>query len=80
MHSWQQSLKNRVKSLEDENLKLNGQIALLVRENNLLNKLVSGPPTIMIACEKVVDSAARVTESVNNILEKSIVQKWGDVK
>jgi len=41
----------------------------------LLNKLVSGPPTIMIACERIVDSAARVTESVNNILGKSIVQK-----
>jgi hypothetical protein len=58
MISWQKQLKDRVRSLENENFRLNQQIAMLSSKANLLEKLVNGPPTIMIACEKIAECAA----------------------
>jgi hypothetical protein len=68
MTSWQSKLRNRSIYLEEENFKLNQQVAALSKENALLSKLVMGPPTIMIACEKIVEGAAQLVLSANNIL------------
>ena len=70
MTSWQETLKNRVQYLENENLKLNQQIAMLTRENVVLSRLANAPPTIMIACEKIVESAAQLTTSANELLKR----------
>jgi hypothetical protein len=70
MTSWQKTLKNRVQYLENENLKLNQQIAMLTRENVVLSRLANAPPTIMIACEKIVESAAQLTTSANELLKR----------
>ena len=70
MTSWQETLKNRVQYLENENLKLNQQIAMLTRENEVLSRLANAPPTIMIACEKIVESAAQLTTSANELLKR----------
>lgn len=64
--SWQKILKCRIRELENENFKLVQQVAFLKAENTTLHRLVAGPPTIMIACEKIVESAAQVaTASVD---------------
>ena len=70
MTSWQETLKNKVQYLENENLKLNHQIAMLTRENAVLSRLANAPPTIMIACEKIVESAAQLTTSANELLKR----------
>jgi hypothetical protein len=52
-------LQNEISQLRDDNLKLNQTIAVQSRELILLNRIAQGPPTIMIACEKIVDAAAQ---------------------
>lgn len=56
--SWQQLLQNQNKCLEEENYKLQLQVSTQGKQIALLEKVALAPPTIMIACEKLVDAAA----------------------
>jgi len=61
--SWQSDMKERNKSLYEEVHRL---LSILDEKDNqlkFLESLVKGPPTIMIACEKVVDAAAEQCKS-----------------
>ena len=69
--SWQKRLeKDRdfYKNLCD---KLNLQLTEQGKRLALLDKLVLGPPTLMIACEKIVEAAAQLTCSANTLIKES---------
>ena len=73
--SWQQKLQDRNKVLEDENWKLRMQMMELVARLELANSYAKTPPTFMIACEKVVESAAQLTCSANTLIQKVLMEK-----
>ena len=66
--SWQQEMRDRIKSLQDENLRLNQQIAMLSKQVSILEPIVKGPPTMMIACERIVDAAAHLVGDARQML------------
>ena len=65
-----QRLIIRVRYLEEENLKLNQQIAYQVKELTILRHFANAPPTVMIACEKLVEAATQLTTNANNLIDR----------
>lgn len=63
-------LQERVNFVEDRNYHYVNENALLKNQVDLLTKLVMGPPTIMIACEKIVEAAAQVTCSATALMKE----------
>jgi hypothetical protein len=53
-----QELQDRVNYLLNENIKLNQQLNMQTKYIAIVDRMLNGPPTIMIACEKIVDAAA----------------------
>lgn len=68
--NWIKILRDKVERLEMENYYLKTENKFIMQENIMLHKLVGGPPTIMIACEKIVEASAQLATSANNILAK----------
>lgn len=71
MTSWQKRLQE-----ENDNLvKINDKLNLLLVEQGkrlaLYERITNGPPTIMMACERIVESAAQLTTNANNIIDKA---------
>lgn len=66
--SWQSKLKEDNINLRRENAKL----SLKLEEKNkyivTLEQLIKGPPTVLIACEKLVESAADQCKSANQLV------------
>jgi len=68
--SWQQEIRDRVKYLENENFRLCQELALSQQKVKFLSHFTDGPPTLMIACEKVVEAAAQIATSATTILRE----------
>lgn len=67
MKSWQQKLKDRIKYLEEQNLGLNQQIALLSRENKLLHEIHKSSTVMTIALEKTTEAMVQLVASATTI-------------
>lgn len=71
-------MTSRQKRLQEENanlVKINDKLNLLLVEQGkrlaICERIANGPPTIMIACERIVEAAAQLTTNANNIIDKA---------
>lgn len=67
--SWQQALKDRNRNLELENWKLKLQLEEQAKRLAMSERVFNSPPTVMIACEKIVEAAAQLTCSANTMMK-----------
>jgi hypothetical protein len=71
MSSWQQKLKDRIKYLEEENFKLNQQIAFVNRENKILIDVQRSATVMTIALEKTTEAMTQLVCSATTIMQRA---------
>jgi hypothetical protein len=70
MISWQRELKERVKYLEEENIKLKQQIEFASRENRLLHDIHKSSTVMTIALEKTTEAMTQLVTTAATQMQR----------